>query len=153
MHHSDLIAFPTNCGTSALPCGSTGQSGCSAKARRETRPLTLGGCIAGVCEAYGPDCAEGFLRFAVNAGIVVFPGHRVVEIAPRDTRTEGRPNQHQATGLLRYFLPDGRDQRPATPRSRYFRVSSEARLVAAPIWSRAADDSHGWMQPLHTKTG
>jgi hypothetical protein len=83
-------------------------------ARRALSPLTFGGCIASAYNAYGAAYAEGLLRFAVNSGIVCFPGRRCVEIGPRDPREQGAPQRHEATGLFHYFLQDDRQHRPAT---------------------------------------
>lgn len=81
---------------------------------RALSPLTFGGCIASAYNAYGAAYAEGLLRFAVNSGIVCFPGRRCVEIGPRDPRELGTGERHDATGLFHYFLQDDRQHRPAT---------------------------------------
>ena len=123
MNDSDFLSFPISHSATVLPFeANPDEPKGVGKPLRKTTPLTFGRCVAAVCDAYGLDRAEGFLRFAVNSGIVVFPERRPVEIAPRDPRMEGRPNLHQATGLIRYFLPDGRDNRPAAPRSPFFRA-------------------------------
>jgi hypothetical protein len=104
-----FTAVPTR-GRAGRPAVRSGLS----PTRRELSPLTFGGCIASACTAFGPDCAEGLLRFAVNAGIVSFPGRRCVEISPRDPRELGTADRHEATGLFQYFLQDDRQHRPAT---------------------------------------
>ena len=125
MYTSALIPFPGSHRSITRPHSAVSAAGeRPLKPRRETRPLTLGGCISGVCDACGLERAEGILRFAVNSGILVFPGRRPVEIGPRDPRTDGLPNQHQVTGLIRYFLPDERDRSAAVRRLRVFRAPS-----------------------------
>lgn len=154
MHDSALIDFPASHGAASLPFDTNSTAaGCAVKHLRETAPLTLGGCIASVCSAYGLDRAEGILRFAVNSGILVFPGQRQVEIAPRDPRTDGLPNRHQATGLIRYFLRDGYGRRPATARTRHY----QAPAVFLPF-PGSTSGAHGsapaeWTPRIESRTG
>ena len=88
--------------------------GFAEKRRSGLKPLTLGSCIASVCEAYGLARAEGILRFAVNSGILVFRGGVQVEIAPRDPRDDGTTNPYEVTGLIRFSLEAYRQRRPET---------------------------------------
>jgi len=107
------------------------------KSIHEMKPLTFGSCVASACRACGTDRAEGLLRFAVNANIVIFPQRRHVEIDSRDTRTVGTTKHDEGTGLLRYFLYDDHEHRPAKTGWRQ-KTSSAGRTASSSLYTGAA---------------
>lgn len=125
-HSAPFAALP-NKGHARRP----GETSGLVPARHALSPLTFGGCIASACTAFGTNYAEGLLRFAVNSGIVNFPGQRCVEIGPHDPHEQGTTQRHEATGFFQYFLQDDRQHRPAAILGGAGAPSVSARLARA----------------------